>query len=96
MTKSHEETWEYDAEETAVMRLPRLPGRHTGGAFAGHIAEMYGSEDEMVERGKLAAAAPAMARLLLQYERSCSCPSLEKHFEGCEWLAVMRAAGVVA
>lgn len=60
-------------------------------------------------RAKLAAAAPAMARLLLElewaghdpYADDYACPSCEwpqgrtkEHHPECTWLAVMRAAGV--
>lgn len=61
------------------------------------------------DRAKLAAAAPAMARLLLElewaghdpYADDYACPSCEwpqgrtkEHHPECAWLAVMRAAGV--
>jgi len=56
---------------------------------------------EGVARAKLAAAAPDMARLLLTLEWSsgdfCPCCGQKdgsEHLSHCEWLAVMRKAGV--
>lgn len=61
------------------------------------------------QRGRLAATAPAMARLLLElewaghdpYADDHACPSCEwpqgrtkEHHPECTWLAVMRVAGV--
>jgi hypothetical protein len=70
------------------------------------VADFYDGNDGGLnhDRAILASAAPDMARLLLELERasesyarmtSCyMCDRLEGHKDSCEWLRVMRKAGV--
>ena len=74
------------------------------------FTRLHEREQEQVsaDRAKLAAQAPAMARLLLKHQwvkdesgdgrRYCpACPMDEEqgHYDNCEILAVLRAAGVL-
>ncbi len=94
MTRPHEETWR---ERDGIVEVHSA---ENGWWFRGLKGR------SVADRAKLAAAAPAMARLLLRMERdvgrctSCGTikpinPSISAHKDSCEWFAVMRAAGVV-
>jgi hypothetical protein len=100
--KPHEETW-YVASPHRVF------------AFKGEVDDTDNQDEERLEYdgedvGKLAAQAPAMARLLLELEWSGragpagdvdgACPSCERerpepHAPDCELATVLRAAGVL-
>ncbi len=94
MTKPHEETWSANAKGAAM--ICNEDG-HGQGVF------MFDKDDR--ERARLAAQAPAMARLLLEGQWICEergdlcrhCGKLERegHADDCELVTVLRAAGVL-
>lgn len=97
--KPHEETWRVDLSDSGVFRVDTTEGERV--AIVG----------DSRERAKLAAQAPAMARLLLKLEweaedetgllfcATCAGQPQDQggsgHRKGCEWRAVLRDAGVI-
>jgi len=103
MTKVWEEEWDSNGFWVGAVHRDE-PG---GLASLLTIAAFKNREEleaDCSERAKLAAAAPEMARLLLELEHSGSvaggtCPACgahpREHMTDCRWLAVMRKAGVL-
>jgi hypothetical protein len=95
MTKPHEETWRYIGEATGADRLGSRawvvdeadPFRCVYSEFGGVTGE---TREDTHARAKLAAQAPAMARLLLRLVD----PSTG-HGDLAEVVAILRAAGVL-
>lgn len=129
MTRPHEETWIADDEYGIVHAEPEV--RPDGRSFVRPIADFHapffldqhmgGFTDDERARARLAAQAPAMARLLLQIEWAGDndgqtgpfclyCHGIQPglpattygagdhigHRDGCEFVAVLRAAGALA
>lgn len=97
--KPHDETWANDDEspgwgEIRLVSTPEDVGE-------GDPESIWIGEFNTPERRRLAAQAPAMARLLLQVNaRECPVCGDAKfptapHRDGCEFAAVLRAAGVL-
>lgn len=115
MTKPHEETWTLTEDEggpvidMGAFHHGEGSERRSLGVSAIDWASMRGSASEAQMR--LAAAAPAMARLLLRvrrvdtsdgefYPRCVICQkdqtgAKHEHTKDCELVAVLRAAGVL-
>lgn len=102
MTKPHEETWRFCPSEahSGFVAFPQ------GGEMVVKYDPANYSHDEGAARARLAAQAPAMARLLLKVEwviregelRCTMCGWLKvegEHATDCELAAVLRAAGVL-
>ncbi len=100
MTKPHEETWEYVAHYQHI-DVPE------GGDIGIFVDDRVLDEGEKA-RLRLAAQAPAMARLLLSLQHPvrgdvyelgccyfCRASEVQKHATDCELATVLRAAGVL-
>ncbi len=105
--KPHEETWEVFEANKGFPAFAARTRTIAEGAYEVRVFESLSGEDDDIERAKLAAQAPAMARLLLKIEwnggaqgDSGMCPSCfqfpTKHAPDCELATVLRAAGVLA
>ena len=85
--KPWEEEWEYIDRGNGKSHLHCVDGEEEYATFWG---------DDDAGRARLAAAASAMAMLLIGLEWACCCRWFGlRHKPECEWLRVMRLAGVI-
>lgn len=100
MTKPHEEEWSVDGSEIFIAPRNTLAEFFSGEEREARRAD--GSVPERdTERAQLAAQAPAMARLLLAnewvFDHCIGCNGqFPDHEVDCEFVAVLRAGGVLA
>lgn len=104
MKKPHEETWSYVYGNPPTLKLE--PDDGDGIIIAGFYCNEREEADQEKARSRLAAQAPAMARLLLVMEwidiggGDDGCPSCGRwkhkgHAPDCGLVTVLRAAGVM-
>lgn len=105
MTKPHEETWEVFEANKGFPGFAARIAEIADGAYELRVFQSLSGEDDDIDRARLAAQAPAMARLLLEGQWICEergdlcrhCMKLERegHAPDCELATVLRAAGVL-
>ena len=92
MTKPHEETWTFDAKFNRVECV-------TPDVDAEPLCSRRLEVDHLPETGRLASAAPDMARVLLKLAarrcHDCECFTSDGHHELCSLDAALWKAGVL-